>query len=438
MTIEAPDAVPATGRPAESQSLAAAQAAARSRPSAARRRTWGRRLWRLGRWTLLLALIALNAWWLWRGSRPVVGLETIARWIEQGRETQAEQALRRRLDRSPHDGEARVLFAKLLAQRHDTMGCARELHQVPFWWPDKAKWLIMEAGAFKECDRLRDAEAAWTAVVEDDPLHPVDPKYLTTATRDLLQLYAYEGRWEEMGKLIWRRYDRSDNPMEREDLVVMRMRSELERITPAVAAARVEKYLAADPQDWEARRGLAKARLAQNLPDEARALLETCLAERPEDPSCWADYLDLLHAMGDLDGLRQAIARLPAAAAEHPTVLTHRARLLERDRHWPEAAELYRRVLQVRPHERETHYRLALIADRLGQREQAQAHRRRWQAMRDARTELNEAYQKVMALHQSDPNSPQYHAAIRRLAQLCQTLGWNRDAEGWARLAPSQ
>jgi tetratricopeptide (TPR) repeat protein len=219
---------------------------------------------------------------------------------------------------------------------------------------------------------------------------------------------------------------------------MMRLRTELERITPAVAAAQVEKYLAADPQDWQSRRGLAKARLAQNLPESARDLLETCLAERPEDPSCWADYLELLHTVGDLDGLRQAVARLPAAVAEHPTVLTHRARLLERDRRWPEAASLYRRVLQVRPHERETHYRLALIADRLGQREQAQIHRQCWQAMGAARTELNEAFQKVVDLHQSDPNSPRYLAAIRRLAQLCKTLGWDRDAEAWARLAPSQ
>jgi hypothetical protein len=57
--------------------------------------------------------------------------------------------------------------------------------------------------------------------------------------------------------------------------------------------------------------------------------------------------------------------------------------------------------------------------------------------MRTARTELNDVYHKVVELHQSDRNSPQYYTAIRRLAQLCRTLGWNRDAEAWAQLAPS-
>jgi hypothetical protein len=63
-------------------------------------------------------------------------------------------------------------------------------------------------------------------------------------------------------------------------------------------------------------------------------------------------------------------------------------------------------------------------------------HRARAQAMRTARTDLTEAYQKIRDLHESDPNSPKYHAAIRHLAQLCEVLGWNRDAEGWNRLVP--
>jgi thioredoxin-like negative regulator of GroEL len=386
---------------------------------------------------LLLSLIGLNAWWFWRDSRPVAGLETIARWVEQHQEARAEQALRQRLARSPHDGEARVMLAKLLAQRHDMLACARELHRVPFWWPDAARWRLMEAGALKECDRMREAEAAWKAIVEDDPFHPVDPKLTTAAVRDLLELYAVEGRWDELVKLIWTSYDRTDDPAEHEKLLNLRIRTELTRIAPAVAAEKMEKYLAADPQDWEARRGLARAKMTLNLPEEARPHLETCLRERPEDPRCWADYLELLHTTGDQEGLRRAVAGVPEAVAQHPAVLKYRARLLELDHRWTEAGELYRRILQARPSDREIDYRLALVEDRLGRREAAQVHRRRWESMRTARTELNEAYQKVLDLRESGRDSPELHAAIRRLAQLCEALGWKRDAEGWARLAPA-
>jgi tetratricopeptide (TPR) repeat protein len=438
MTIEALDADLETGDSASrDEAPIEVLPAGQIGLAGAGRGAWRRRALRLGRWILLLVLIGLNAWWFWRDARPLVGLDVISQWMEQHREGEAEQALRRRLTHSPHDGEARALLAKLLAKRQDMLACARELHQVPFWWPDKGKWLIMEAGAFKECGRMSDAEGAWKAVVEDDPFHPVDPKFVTAAVRDLLELYAVEGRWDEAVKLIWISYDRTNDPVERERLLNMRLRTELDRIVPAVAAAQMEKYLAADPTDWEARRSLAKVKLALNLPEESRRHLDTCLQEQPENPRCWADFLDLLQATGDLDGLRQAVARLPEPVAEHPAVLTHRARLLEHDRRWPEATELYRRILQVRPYERETYYRLALVEDRLGQHEPAQAHRQRWRAMRAARTELNEAYQKVLDFRESDPSSPKYHAAVRRLAQICQVLGWSRDAESWAQLAPA-
>jgi tetratricopeptide (TPR) repeat protein len=296
----------------------------------------------------------------------------------------------------------------------------------------------MEAGAFKEVRRMKDAEAAWTALMEDDPFHPVDSKLVVAATRDLLELYAVEGRWSEAVKLIWRSYERTEDPAERGGLLNMRIRTELERIVPAVAAAKMESYLSADPQDWEARRGLAKAKLDLNLPEEARRHVETCIRERPEDPRGWADYLDLLNASGDLDGMRQAVARLPGSVAEDPAVLKTRARLLERDRRWSEAADLYRRIRQVRPFDDQVHYHLSQVEARLGRHDAAQAHRRRWHALRDARTELNPAYQAVLDLHESEPNTPKYYAAIRRLARVCEALGWKRDAEGWAQLVPPE
>ena len=411
-------------------------AGAAARPQPPRPGSRGRRLWRLSRWTLLLGLIGLNAWWFRRDVEPKVGLETISRLIDQHHDREAEQSLRQRLARSPHDGEARIMLAKLLAQHNDILGSARELHKVPFWWPDKGKWRLMEGGAFKESGRMSDAEAAFKAMIEDDPLHPVDPKFVTAATRDLLELYAVEARWDDAVRLIWTTYDRTNDLDEREALLHMRIRTELERILPAVSAAKMESYLAADPADLEARHGLAKAQMALNQFDEARRNLATCIEERPEDPHCWTDYLDLLRDTGDLDGLRQAVGRLPESVAEHPGVLKHRALLLEHDRKWAQSAELYRRILQARPFEREAYYRLALVEDRLGQHEPAQVHRQRSQAMRTARTELNDAYQKVRDLHESDPNSPKYYAAIRRLSELCETLGWNHDAEGWARLVP--
>jgi hypothetical protein len=390
--------------------------------------------WRWGRWALLLGLIALNAWWYWLASRPLIEIKIIEKMIDRRQTAEAELALRRRLEVSPHDGESRAMLARILAQRKDSLGCARELQKIPSWWPGKAKWLLMEGTAFKQVDRMREAETAWQAVVKDEPLHPVDGKLLNTATLDLLELFAVESRWSDAARLIWSVYDRISDPHDQEALLVMRMRTEMERITPAVAAEKLTKYITADPEDWEARRALAKVKIALNQPDEGKVLLEACLDQRPGDARGWADYLSILSDLGDLESLRSACDRIPAEIVDEPGLLKFRAILREHDRDWPAAVELYRRLVQARPWEREAFYRLAQLEDRLGHASAAREYRQRSENMRLARSDLNDAFQKVLDARRDHGESPELNKAIRRLSDLCRTLGWSRDADGWARL----
>jgi hypothetical protein len=394
-------------------------------------------LWKWVRWTTLLGLIGLNACWSWRDSRLLPDLKTIELLISQQRDADAEQALRMRLAYSQHDGDAHALLAKIYGQRRDMLACARELGQIPFWWPSKGKFLLMEATAYKQIDRMRDAESAWQAVVKHDPMHPIDRKYVTAAMMDLLELFAVESRWADAARLIWSEYDRIDDPHDREALLVMRMRTELERIMPAVAAAKLRKYIAADPEDWAARRALAKVEAMLNNGDEARRLLVPCLEHQPEDPRGWADELTVLSDLGDLEALRQTMAHVPAAIAGDPSFLRFRALLAERDRNWLEAARLYERLTQLRPWERENLYHLALVETRLGRAAQAQEHRQRSESMRAARVELNDAFQKVLDIRRLDAPSSEVKAAIDRLARVCRALHWTRDADAWERLSPS-
>src|SRR4051794_27033237 len=131
-------AMPAEDRPVPLAESSTKEPSPRSRP-----RVNGRRLFRWGRWIALLGLIGLNAWW-WRDSRPLPDLKSMEMLINQQRDADAEQALRRRLDYSPHDGDAHAMLAKIFGQRGDMLACARELGQIPFWWPSKGKFLLME------------------------------------------------------------------------------------------------------------------------------------------------------------------------------------------------------------------------------------------------------------------------------------------------------
>jgi tetratricopeptide (TPR) repeat protein len=429
----APEAAPPV---ASCEPAAAAHPARRRRAPALARFLGG--LWRLARWIVLLGLLTLNAWWYWRATEPLPSYKMIEHWLDQHRWSEAETGLRRLLVRSPHDGEAHALLAKLLAQRGDTLACARELHQVPTWWPNKGKWALMEGTAFKQVDRLADAEAAWQWIVTDDPLHPVDEKLVTTAVLDLLELYAVESRWSDAARLIWTIYDRLADPRDQEVLLVMRLRTEMERIMPVIADGKLRRFLEADPGDWEARRALAKVHLVLSKPEEARQLAEACLRERPADRRIWADYLTILHDLGELDSLRLALSTVPAELADEPALLKSRALVLERDRQWTEAATLYRQLIQAHPWEADAYYRLALVEERLGQSTSAREHRKKSETMRAARLELNVAFQEVLDLRKQKQDSPMMREALRRLAGICGALGWTRDAEAWARLAPPE
>jgi tetratricopeptide (TPR) repeat protein len=332
-----------------------------------------------------------------------------------------------------------MLLARALAQRGDTLGCARTLHRVPAWYTDKGKMLFLEGQAFKTVDRRADAEGAWKALTALDPLHPMPGEYVWKAVLELMELYANEERWDEAHALLWKVYDHSE-PSEHRKLLIMRMRTELERVMPSRAATALRRFVAAEPGDWEARRALAHAEYASDHKPEATRLITQCVDERPDDPRGWREYLTMLHEQGDDAGLRAALARVPAAAADDPEVMKYRAALLEKQGDWAGAAELARRMVEKKPFIAEYLYKLATAEERLGLRDDARAHRERSRTVRVARAELAQAFQSYLDASR-DPDHPDPRAlvgAVTRLSQLCEALGWTREAKAWSLLAPSE
>jgi tetratricopeptide (TPR) repeat protein len=407
-------------------------------PTPVRSARFGSRFWlRAGGWALALALVGLNAWWAWREIRPVADLPAIGTWVGEGRLDEAERALRERLRRSPHDGAALTLLGRALAARGDSLGCARTLHRVPFWWPNKGSVLFLEGQAFKSVDRLADAEAAWKGLSEFDPLHPMPENLVSKAVMERLELYALEERWDEARQLIWRAYDRADPP-DRQSLLVMRMRTDLERIAPSASVVKLRRYVEADPEDWEARRALALAEHSTGRDPEATRLLLNCLEARPDDPRGWRDYLKLLYEAGDADGLRRTLDRVPAVAANHPEVLRFRAIAQENQGDWAGAAETYRLINEKQAANGEILFRWATAEERAGRRESARKHRDASKVIREARTELGQAFTAYMEASGASPPDPKALAAtVGRLVKLCEALGWRREADAWARLAPA-
>jgi thioredoxin-like negative regulator of GroEL len=392
---------------------------------------WGalaRRLY----WPVVLGLIGWNAWRFWE-DRPLPALKTVAAWMEAGREADAERALRAHLARSPQYGEARLMLARLLANRGDVLGCAGQLHEVPFWSPLKNDATFREAQSWLKADRARDAEAAFRRYLADDPNHPVAKPFLRVAEVELINLLSLENRWDETRAVIWQAVPRAEGA-DREELLVMSLRTLLERSSPAASVGTLRRYVAADPSDTEARLALAVAAQALGRPAESDGQMAVCLRQRPDDPKVWRARLEVLKDRGDLAALKDALAKAPATVAD--ALWPYRGLVLAQSGDLPGAADAYARAVASQPHDADLHYRSALVARRLGRaRDEARA-LQRYKALQAARADLPDALTKfVEEARAPDAPTDVRRTTAARLAEICKALGRDRDAREWARLA---
>lgn len=389
-----------------------------------------------GYYVIIVALVAWNAWWLGRDYWPIPDIRSVGPLIAGGKRQEAEAALRAHLRRSPPDGQARMLLARSLAARGDLLGCASELHRVPSWWPSKREALYLEGESFLSAFRARDAEAAWRACIEDDALHPVQPDHRRAAVENLIKLFAAQERWEEANEIAWSLYE-SAGPGEKPAALILRIRTEVERIAPETRVQRLRLYVAADPADWQSRRGLARAEQAVGNEQEATQQIQAYLAAHGDDLRAWCDWLEMLHGRGDMTGLAAALNDLPASAQGDGRIWSFRGIVSQAGGLIAAAEQAHRRAASLRPYDEQILYRLALAERQSGRGDQAEAHLVHSKALREARNGLLDALQRFSkAALPGSSQKPEMVDATHHLASLCQTLGLEREARALRSLVP--
>ena len=390
----------------------------------------------LVRWglrALTLGLLGQNAWWLW-GDWATPDRKAIDKLIARGRLDDAECALRQRLRWCLSDGEARMTLARLLVKRGDNLGGARQLHEVPRWWPGKPEASFLEAQAFKRVDRARDAEAAWRACIADDPLHPTPPRLFAGSAQELVALYVLEGRLVEARQTLWRAYDEA-SPVERPGVLAMRLRAELERVDHQEAMAKLRDYVEADPEDWNARRALALEEHANRDEAAADRDLDACLIARPDDPLHWRARLEILNERGDVDALRATIDRLPTTADVDAKVWMYRGLVRQWDNDRAGAFEALDRSARLAPDDPEILYKLGMAEKLVGRSAESGMHLGRSRQIHLAYSKLPQAYNEFLEqTRRPIRDEVAYRASIEQLAASCRQIGWEREAEAWLRL----
>jgi tetratricopeptide (TPR) repeat protein len=398
------------------------------------RGNWDRsRTGRLLAFAVFVGLAVFNVWWYRRDSRPLPALREVSEWISQERYQDAKEMLREHLRRSPHYVEARMMLARALAGAGDLLACARELHAVPHWSPSKPEAVFREGQCYFEANHAKDSEAAWLALINEDPLHPISPELMHDGCQALLKLYAIEDRWEDAFPVIWTAYDHA-LPVDRPVLLMMRMRTELERIAPKESIPVLERYIAAQPDDWEAQRALARAQLAVGRLDEAARHFEIILAARPDDFRAWRDFLNMRLDTGNLESFLVLLGKPPQSAENEPETWFFRGVASDKKGDLASAVDSYQKAIELNPFVPGYHYRLGMAQERLGKREEAATHRKKSQEINNARAKLPAAYSHYFEVAESG-DKPAIANACRQLAGICDKMGWGRAAQAWKRLA---
>jgi tetratricopeptide (TPR) repeat protein len=361
----------------------------------------------------------------------------VSSWIDRGRYEEAEAVLREQLRRFPHDYEARWLLARSLGARDQLVACADQLRRMPPWAPNIRQCLYLEGCCYLQLHRARDAEAAWRACIAPDALRPRFDAYFKMAVEQLVELGMLKERPDDARDAVWMMYDAA-SPADRPDILILLLRTWIDRIDSRVAADRLRRIVAADPADLAARRALAHALDLQGDPRGAAEMVESNLEAWPDDPWTWRDQLWMLNLRDDLPGLTTALAKLPPSTDREGEILAYRGLVCEKRRDWPCAADAYRRADELRPFNAELTYRLGMSEVRAGRREAGLRHLKQSRELKQALERLADAvldYRDALVAS-PDPGDPGRVKAARALAAICRTLGMDRVAAALESVAP--
>jgi tetratricopeptide (TPR) repeat protein len=211
----------------------------------------------------------------------------------------------------------------------------------------------------------------------------------------------------------------------------MRMRAELERISHKESITTLRRYVAADAQDLEALRALARAEQTLGETALSERHFRDCLKMRPDYVRAWHGCMALLLEQGELERFLALLSSAPPSADDDSETWYYRGIASEKAGDWGAAAAHFRKALELNPFLQKCHYRLGMANERLGLHEEAVVHRRKSTEMNETRGRLPAVYSAYFAA----PDDGEAAKAARRLAEICKTLGWARAAQAWGRLA---
>jgi len=179
------------------------------------------------------------------------------------------------------------------------------------------------------------------------------------------------------------------------------------------------------PQNVRLRAVLGRYRIAQGRLDEARRILETCHRQRPDDLRITAALLKCLHEQAAWERIEAIVKTLPPRSDTEPWLLTNmRGHIHNHAGEYQQAADCFRRLLDVMPANGEFRLGLARAYRGLNRPEQQQAQLRTAQVIARIITRFGWVMQQ-----------PDNADVLTEMAELCRQIRLRSQAVILARLA---
>ncbi|MGP0065833.1 MAG: tetratricopeptide repeat protein, partial [Isosphaeraceae bacterium] len=344
------------------------------------------------RWVVLglaLAILASSSvagviWYRTRSRRLELAEARAA--MEAGRFGMARQHLVRLADRWPDDGEILLLLGECelergrretamasetgrdpeAERRHGQDAAIAAWARVPRASPAYSKAALLAATNLINTGRYAPAEKTLIAALNG----PAGADRYDLE-RTLSRLYRFEGRLDDVRRVLRASWCRSPNPG-----AVLRELWLLDH-SPTPVEAWFRALEAADKDDDRVWLGKGNHAILTGRFEEAASWLDRCLKRRPEDPSVWEARLALARATEDDDAFWESASHLPDADFDAAAIGSMRAWLAAR--HGDSQAERRELTLLIQstPGDSQAIDRLAVLSFQAGMIREAEQFRRR-------------------------------------------------------------
>jgi enediyne biosynthesis protein E4 len=376
---------------------------------------------RLGLWIasglVLLVVAATAGAFLVRSRSWRLELEQAREAMTAGRTALARERLARLAEHWTNQGEVSLLLGECELARGRREDALTAWSQVPPTSPFFARAALLRGTHLINSGRYTPAEAVLHQALENPGK---TGRY--DLERALSRLYRFEGRTDDLRRLLRAAWCRSPDPAG-----LLKELWSLDR-SPMPVESWGLALSKADNEDDRVWLGRANQAILTGQFSVAADWLGRCLQRRPNDPSVWQARLDLALAADDLAGFWTAADHLSAQRFDPADVEALRAWLAAHSGESQDERRALTELLRDAPGDAKAIERLAVLTFQAGQREEAGQLRRR-------KAEIDRAqdqFRKVLL----DGNDLGSRAEL--LAKLTTALGRTFDAQAWGILAEAK